>query len=89
VGTSGAGRGASGRGEEKTDSAKAKIKAATHMVTGRPEPHHGCHRSRSFAHRSSGREHTPQESIAATLRFELGVEAKISDAGFAVRWPTG
>src|SRR6266851_3682384 len=31
VGASSAGGGASGRGEERTDSAKAKIKAATHM----------------------------------------------------------
>jgi hypothetical protein len=34
VGASGAGGGASGRGEERTDSAKAKIKAATQMVAG-------------------------------------------------------
>ena len=34
MGASGAGGGASGRGEERTDSAKAKIKAATQMVAG-------------------------------------------------------
>jgi hypothetical protein len=34
VGASSAGGGASGCDEESTDSAKAKIKAATHMVAG-------------------------------------------------------
>jgi hypothetical protein len=34
VGASSAGGGASGRGEERTDSAKAKIKAATHRAGG-------------------------------------------------------
>jgi hypothetical protein len=35
VGARSAGGGASDRGEEKTDGAKAKIKAATHRVAGR------------------------------------------------------
>src|SRR6266446_9325976 len=34
MGASSSGGGASGRGEERTDSAKAKINAATHMVAG-------------------------------------------------------
>jgi hypothetical protein len=34
VGASGAGGGASGRSDERADSAKAKIKAATHMMAG-------------------------------------------------------
>ena len=34
MGASSAGGGASGRGDERTDSAKAKIKAATQMVAG-------------------------------------------------------
>ena len=34
MGASSAGGGASGRGEERTDSTKAKIKAATHMMAG-------------------------------------------------------
>ncbi len=34
MGASSAGGGASGRGEETTDSAKAKIKAVTHMAAG-------------------------------------------------------